>query len=176
MEAGRELRLRVRGIQYLPRTAEEGGAQGRTDSPVPEGHAIEPAVTVQEVAASYFYRRDAHYLFYEEQPEGFEQALRTRVKRRGNILEICRQGPLGSSMIFEPGKTYRTEYVTPFGAVMLDVVTRAVEIQAFGEPSDNRAGEVPADDGQVWQDVKIRYALENQGESLGEYELYIEKI
>ena len=153
MAARREIRLRIRGIQYRARTAE--GTQ--------DGSGVQPAVTVQEVAASYFCRAGSHYLFYEEQPEGFEQAFKTRVKRRGEHLEIDRQGPVGGNMVFEPGKTWRTEYGTPFGRLPLDIVTESVEV-------------MPDDGAGNWQNVKIKYTLMNQGEALGEYELYIERI
>lgn len=170
MASGTEFRLRIKGIQYPPRSM------------------ADPSVTVQEVMASHFYKQDAHYLFYEEQPEGYEQVWKTRVKRRGALLEIHRQGPLGNSMIFEPGKTYRTEYATPFGTLMLDVVTRSVEVMPPGDAEEycaeraaesaiGRAAEsAAAGEERAWQDVKIVYTLENQGETLGEYELYIERI
>ena len=159
MAAGREIRVRIRGIQY--------------------GNS-EFLETVQEVGASYFFRAGAHYLLYEEQPEGFEQIFKTRVKRRGQRLEINRQGPMGSSMVFEPGKTFRTEYATPFGMLLLDIVTETVEVMP--EPVDSvedgsrSRTDVPDDDAGNWQNVKLKYTLFNQGETLGEYELYIERI
>lgn len=157
MAAGREIRLRIRGIQY---------------------DNFEPVETVQEVQASYFCRAGAHYLLYEEQPEGFERIFKTRVKRRGQRLEINRQGPMGSCMVFEPGKTFRTEYATPFGTLLLDIVTEAVEIMAAGGsriPANDRINRTDNDSGN-WQNVKIQYTLMNQGEALGEYELYLERI
>lgn len=159
MAAGREIRVRIRGIQY--------------DNP-------EPVETVQEVQASYFFRAGAHYLLYEEQPEGFDQVIKTRVKRRGEYLEVNRQGSMGGSMVFKPGKTFRTEYATPFGILLLDIVTETVEI--VPEPVDGvengsrSRADVPDDDAGNWQNVKIKYSLINQGETLGEYELYIERI
>ena len=177
MAAGREIRLRIRGIQY---------------------DNFDPVETVQEVQASYFFRTGAHYLLYEEQPEGFEQVIKTRVKRRGEYLEINRQGPMGGSMVFEPGKTYRMEYATPFGTLMLDIVTEAVEVMLPGESPKGTMMTVPEDSAGItpesansvesgsgnraesdtgsWQNVKIQYVLENRGEALGKYELYIEKI
>lgn len=153
MAAGREIRLRIRGIQYLARD-----------------------MTVQEVTASYFFRAGAHYLLYEEQPEGFEQPFKTRVKRRGKHLEIDRQGLMGSNMVFEPGKTWRTEYATPFGRLPLDIVTETLEVMPEESSVESAGAEMPDDDAGTWKNVKIRYILMNQGETLGEYELYIERI
>ena len=169
MAAGREIRVRIRGIQYPPRTSADmdGADRDETDrdsvcisSAAENPQSME---TVQEVDASYFFRAGAHYLLYEEQPEGFEQVFKTRVKRREQRLEINRQGSMGGSMVFEPGKTYRTEYATPFGILLLDIVTETVEV-------------IPGSDIGSWRNVKVRYTLENQGEDLGKYELYIESI
>lgn len=153
MAAGREIQLRIRGIQYPTRD-----------------------VTAQEVTASYFFRAGAHYLLYEEQPEGFEQPFKTRVKLRGKHLEIDRQGPMGSNMVFEPGKIWRTEYVTPFGRLPLDIVTEALEVMPDESFAGSAGAEMPDCDAGTWQDVKVRYFLMNQDETLGEYELYIERI
>lgn len=166
MVAGREMRLRIRGIQYPAQTVE--GAQ--------EESTAQPVVTVQEVTASYFCRAGSHYLFYEEQPEGFEQAFKTRVKRRGKHLEIDRQGPAGSSMVFESGKTWRTEYGTPFGRLPLDIVTETLEVMQDEDSMERAEADIPDDGAGNWQNVKIKYTLMNQDETLGEYELYIERI
>ncbi len=153
MTKGKRLRLTITGVQYFPRPAEEDDIQDR--------EALEPEIIVQEAAAEYFCRGESHYLFYEEQSEGDSEPFKTRVKRKGLIVEVSRQGALGGRMVFEPGKTYRTEYATPCGTLLLDIITKTVELCP---PGENTKG---------WQDIKIRYVLENQGQALGEYELSI---
>ena len=64
-------------------------------------------------------------------------------------------------MIFESGKPYRTEYATPFGLLMLDIITKSVERFPVEECSEG------------WPGVKIVYTLENEGQAVGEYELVI---
>ncbi len=154
MAGGKTCRLIITGRQYLPEDTE-------------------PVVTVQEVCAEYFCRNGIHYLFYQEQPEGCQDVLKTRVKRKGGTVEICRQGGAGSSMIFEAGRRYRTQYPTPFGALLLDIVTESVETEDDAEAaSGNGAGE----NGNGWPDVRIRYLLENQETVVGEYELSIRTL
>lgn len=175
---GKDVRLRIRGIQYPPRT----GDGGRRED------AAQPVETVQEVAASYFYRAGAHYLLYEEQPEGFDRPLKTRIKRRGRHLEIERQGSMGGRMIFEPGKIWKTEYGMPFGRLPLEILTETFEImQDEGSADETEAdmqdegsadgteADMPDDDAGDWKNVRIRYTLMNQGAPLGEYELEIKK-
>ncbi len=172
MGGGRACRLSITGLQYPPR------AQGLhiKENNTQDSHGYtEPVVTVQEVCAEYFYRSGSHYLFYEEQPEGCPAVLKTRIKRKGGMVEICRQGAMGSNMVFEAGGRYRTEYPTPFGTLLLDIVTETVEVE---EDDSARAlpDDISGEDGSGWPDVKICYLLENQGEIMGEYELSIRKL
>ncbi|MCM1113689.1 MAG: DUF1934 domain-containing protein [Muribaculum sp.] len=158
---GRPCRLTVTGLQYPPRT------QG-LERAFPAD--AEPLTTVQEVEARYFQKGGSHYLFYEEQPEGYPEILKTRVKLKGNRVEIQRRGTMGNSMVFEAGKRYQTEYGTPFGTLLLEIVTHSVEIGKCGFPAEQAAPEAVE-----WPGVKIRYGLEERGEPLGEYELRIER-
>lgn len=154
MAGGRECCLVITGMQYLPEYAE-------------------PIVTVQEVRAEYFFRNGSHYLFYEEQPEGSRDVLKTRVKRKGGTVELCRQGSMGSNMVFEAGKRYRTEYPTPFGVLLLDIVTEAVETEDSARAlSEDGSGEKESG----WPDVRIRYLMENGETVMGEYELSIRSL
>lgn len=144
MGAGKECLLTLTGVHHPPQN---------------EG---EPMVTVQQVRAEYFQRGESRYLIYEERPEGYPVPLKTRVKRKGNSVEIYRKssdgGRMESRMVFEKDLPYRTEYATPMGTLPLDIATAAVEVEK--SPED-------------WPDVRIVYELTNQGESLGRYELDI---
>lgn len=149
MGAEAQIALMITGTQYPPQS--EAADSERQP---------EPAVTIQEVSASCFRKGEAWYLFYEEQPEGYPEPLRTRVKCKGKTVEINRQGPLGHIMNFQEGKTYRTEYATPYGTLLLDIETESVECVENGEDLDK---------------IYIGYALHQQGQTLGRYELSIEK-
>lgn len=145
MEEKEKVRLLIRGTQYpVYETVEEA--------------QTEPVVTVQEVWAACRERDGAWYLFYEEQPEGFPEPLKTRIKYKQDLLEINRQGTWGHRMVFESGKAYRTAYPTPYGMLLLDIETHSVACEEHEE-------DMPA--------FCIRYALRQEGVLLGEYELHI---
>lgn len=146
MAAGQKTALTITGVQYAP-----GGIE-------------EPVTTVQKVQAEYFQKGETRYLFYEEQPEGFPAPLKTRIKLKHQTLEIHRQGPGGSTMYFAPGQTYRTEYPTPYGVLLLDIVTTDLQVE-----------EVPmvAPAAASWPKVKIGYMLRCEGELMGRYEISI---
>lgn len=156
MAAGQRLQLTITGIQYPPRAGEGQARDGQAGA-----GEQQPVVVTQEVSAEYFCRDGSHYLFYEERMEGAPRGSRTRIKLKDQVVELKRQGPMGHCMVFESGKPYRTEYATPFGLLMLDIMTKSVE--RF--PSEGYSG--------GWPGVRIVYALENEGQAVGEYELMI---
>lgn len=154
MAAGQKITICITGIQST--SLAETNADGE-----------EAITTIQEVEAEYYQKGDVHYLFYAEQQEGFPAPWRTRVKQKGNTLEIYRQGPGGSTMYFAPGTPYRTEYFTPYGVMLLDIVTTAVTVS--GDCSE-------AESKDRWPTVTIEYTLQNEGEVLAYYHLTIEQI
>ena len=145
MAAGQKIDITITGTQY----------------PAQAGAADEPVITIQRTQAEYFQKGESHYLFYEEQPEGFPAPLKTRIKRKGETLEIHRQGPGGSTMFFAPGQTYCTEYYTPYGKLFLDIVTDKLVI---GSAKDS-----------AWAETVVEYALYSDGEILAHYRIVIEQ-
>lgn len=143
MASGQKINITITGIQY----------------PVGAGED-EAVTTIQKVEAELFARDKSLYLFYMEHPEGFPAPVRTRIKLKEGTLEIHRQGPGGSTMFFAPGQCYRTEYPTPYGVLLLDIVTKSVEVEHLLE------GE--------WPRVTIEYVLQNDGEDMARYKLSIE--
>lgn len=142
MASGQKIQITITGVQYPVGADEE-----------------EAVTTVQKVEAEYFQKGSSFYLFYVEHPEGFPAPVRTRIKLKEGTLEIHRQGPGGSTMVFAPGQSYRTEYPTPYGVLIMDIVTTALNVEpgAVGE----------------WPAVAIEYVLQNDGEDMARYKLTI---
>lgn len=154
MAGGRRIRLSVTGTQFPPRQEMEG---------LPPEERQRCAVTTRVRADAEYYRRaDSHYLFYEEDLEGQSEPLKTRVKFREGFVEVTRQGGIESRMVFEPGKSRRTEYPTPYGKLFLDVVTDRVRVEKRPE--------------NVCPRVTVEYVLENAGQQMGSYFLEIEEL
>lgn len=128
----------------------------------PEGTGEDAVTTVQKVEAEFFNREDVCYLFYTEQQEGFPGPWRTRVKLKKDTLEICRRGQGGSTLVFTPGQSCRTEYPTPYGTLFLDIVTAGMKVSG-------RNGEEGVHSG--WPDVVVEYLLQNNGEDVARYQL-----
>lgn len=78
------------------------------------------------VKAEYFQKNDSHYLFYEEIMEGFSKPSKNRIKFKNNILELTRQGLMNTHMVFEENQKHMTNYVTPYGNLLLGIDTKRV--------------------------------------------------
>lgn len=85
------------------------------------------------VPAQYFKKNDSHYVLYEEEMEGFSQTSKNRIKIKGNLLELTRQGLLHTHMIFEENKTHMTDYVTPYGNFVLGIHTDSIQMRETAE-------------------------------------------
>lgn len=103
----KEVIASVSGLQFV--TTQDGGEAIETISP-----------------AEYYYRNDAHYLRYEEPDEDTGNITSNLVKYRDGVLEITRKGYVNVHMIFEKDKKNLTNYLTPFGAIMIGIDTSEI--------------------------------------------------
>ena len=86
-----------------------------------------------KVCAEYFKKGQAYYFFYEEQPDGFEQKCKSRIKYKDNVLELVRQGLIETRMVFEKDTQHMTRYVVPYGEVMLGIQASEVSLKETEE-------------------------------------------
>lgn len=80
--------------------------------------------------AKLYQRGDAMYLIYEESELSGIPGCKTRLRFRGNEVQMKRIGRgagLGNEMCFEKGKRYKGLYDTPFGAIEMEVLTNKLE-------------------------------------------------
>lgn len=117
----------------------------------------EAAALETEADAQYFLKDGIHYLLYEERLEGFSRPFKSRIKLKGKLLELNRQGEVFNRMIFEEGKTHFTNYATPYGRMVLKISTARVQVC-------EKDKELSA---------KVEYEMEAEGGSLGNYSLEI---
>lgn len=87
----------------------------------------------QETEGEYYQRGDAHYCLYEEQPEGWEKPYKVMLKWKGAFLERQIRGEKPFRMVFEPGKSHRGLYHTPYGGLLLETETDRLEITEEGD-------------------------------------------
>ena len=111
-----------------------------------------------ETPAQYFKKNDSHYLLYEETVEGFDKISKNRIKFTDNCLELTRKGIVDTHMVFEEKKTHMTDYVTPYGKVLLGVRTEKIVVREWAERIQ----------------VTVEYVLEMDEKPLSECRMTIE--
>lgn len=88
------------------------------------GEAVDSEKLASAAPGVYYEKDGAHYILFEEKAEGFEESIKSRIKLKGNRLEISKQGPLNSQMVFEEGMVHNSAYVTPYGRFLMGIHTR----------------------------------------------------
>lgn len=76
--------------------------------------------------AEYYYRNDAHFLLYEELVEDFPAPIKNMIKLRDKEFTLTKKGPLNAQMVFSEGKKTMTDYVTPFGNILIALDTKKI--------------------------------------------------
>lgn len=76
--------------------------------------------------AEYYYRNDAHFLLYEELVEDFPTPIKNMIKLRDKEFTLTKKGPLNAQMVFSEGKKTMTDYVTPFGNILIALDTKKI--------------------------------------------------
>ena len=80
--------------------------------------------------AKMYKRGDAMYLIYEESEVSGVPGYKTRLKFKGDKVQMKRFGEgvgIGNEINFERGKRYTGFYDTPFGAIEMEVLTNELE-------------------------------------------------
>lgn len=84
-------------------------------------------VTELKAQGQYFEKDGSRYLMYEERDADTGAVTKSTLKIRDCLLELSKSGTVRSRMLFEPGKTHRTSYVTPYGTLLLEVCTEDIK-------------------------------------------------
>jgi uncharacterized beta-barrel protein YwiB (DUF1934 family) len=77
----------------------------------------------------YFYRNSAHFVLYEEILDDMNEPVKNMIKVRNSEFILTKKGPLNVQMVFSEGKKTMTDYVTPFGNIMIALDTKKIDIQ-----------------------------------------------
>ena len=90
----------------------------------PEGEKIEIIAP-----GSYYRKKGHHYVLYDEIEEGTDAVTRNTVRFDGDMLTISKRGFTNVEMIFEKNKRNLTNYVTPYGTLMVGIDTDRIDIR-----------------------------------------------
>ncbi len=104
----KEVLLSLRGLQYQ---AGEDNDEIETITP-----------------AEYYNKNGNHYILYDEVTEGSEELIKNIIKFREDYLEVTKRGIVNVHMVFEEKKKNITNYVTPYGEIIVGVDTGRVHM------------------------------------------------
>lgn len=105
----------------------------------------------------YYIKNGKHYVLFEEVMEGIQGSIRSILKFTDDRIELLRNGPTTTRMIFQRDKEYQTIYTTPMGPLSLSVYTEALNLK-IGENQMN---------------ADIRYSLKADGQLISESMLHL---
>ncbi len=112
----------------------------------------EAAEPIEVIApGTYYYKNGKHFILYEEVLDNVNTLIKNTVKIVSDqLVEVRKTGASNALMIYEPGKSNRTLYQTPYGTVDVDMVTDNIELSVDEEKID----------------LFIEYGMEVEGERL----------
>lgn len=96
-------------------------------------HFTEPDEDAEPVEvitpAEYYMRNGKHYILYNEIAEDPSGNTKNKIKIDDTGVKITKKGLSSTEMLFEKGKKNHTCYNTPFGSLMLSIITNQIDFQ-----------------------------------------------
>lgn len=91
-----------------------------------DGEGDSPIETM--TPAQYYLKNGKHYVVYDEILEGLEGTLKSTIKFSEEQVELIRNGPASTRMVFQPGKEHMVIYQTPMGPLSISLYTEDMEV------------------------------------------------
>ncbi|MCP1110302.1 uncharacterized beta-barrel protein YwiB (DUF1934 family) [Lachnospiraceae bacterium PF1-21] len=93
-----------------------------------DGEAIEVITP-----AEYYFRRDKHYILFEEFAPGTKEAIHSKLKLSPDKIEIIKGGHYNTRIVFERERMNMSHYNTPYGDLMIGTMTKQLSLQVEEE-------------------------------------------
>lgn len=100
----------------------------------------------------------AYYVRYQETYDNVEIPVTVKLDAAG-VVTIIRRGETTTRLRFDKGERYETHYQTPQGLIVMETVTRQLQISYTEQPFSGR--------------LQLEYDLYLGQEKLGEYKLQL---
>ena len=82
------------------------------------------------IIGKYFFEEETgcHHIEYDEMLEGFDESTHNILEFGEQSLELTRSGLINVHMVFDVSHKNLTNYVTPFGAILIGIDTQKIHI------------------------------------------------
>ena len=78
---------------------------------------------------SYYRKKDHHYVLYDEMSEDGDEVTKNIVRFDRDVLSISKSGFTNVEMVFEKNKRNMTNYITPYGSLLVGIDTDRIDIR-----------------------------------------------
>lgn len=107
--------------------------------------------------AEYYEKNGTHYIFFEEKDSETGVSVKSTIKLKNQVLELTKKGNVTTRMVFDAGKEFTTDYITPMGCLQMGILTHSVDCYfKKGLPQ-----------------LKATYTLTNEGQAISENTILI---
>lgn len=77
---------------------------------------------------SYYKKKNCQYVLYDEMVEGSDEVTKNVVKFHEDAVSISKRGFTNAEMVFEENKHCVTNYVTPYGSLIVGIDADKVDV------------------------------------------------
>lgn len=146
MRLTKDVIISIKGLQFA-------------DSEVRENVTDEELDQIETIClGEYHYQNGAHFIMYEEAVEEFPEPVRNMIKLREHEFVLTKKGSVNMQMVFSEGKKTMSDYVTPFGNILIALDTKTIRM----------------DESQNSMKVHIAYGLEANYQFIADCDITVE--
>ncbi|HOO28439.1 MAG TPA: DUF1934 domain-containing protein [Lachnospiraceae bacterium] len=84
-------------------------------------------------SGNYYKKNNKHYVLYEEITEGFEGVTKNIVKFDERVFNLTKSGITNVNMVFEKDKRSITNYITPYGNILVGIDANKIDVRESNE-------------------------------------------
>lgn len=90
----------------------------------------DPEATRVEIitAGSYYKKKNHHFVLYDEVSENRDEITKNIIRFDNDMLELTKRGYTNVAMVFEENKRNMTNYITPFGSLLIGIDANKIDI------------------------------------------------
>lgn len=81
----------------------------------------------------YYEKNEKHYLLYDDIEEETGVKTKNTIKFTDNHVELTRNGVISGKLVFKKGENNQSLYSTPYGDMLLEVMTKDIELKKISE-------------------------------------------
>ncbi len=109
-------------------------------------------------SGNYYKKNHKHYVLYDEVMEGMEGVTKNIIKFDEGVFNLIKSGVTNVNMIFEENKRNITNYITPYGNILIGIDASRIDVQESKEKIQ----------------VSIDYALDVNYEHLADCKIHMD--